>query len=384
MNTGKINFKYTPEQIAVVKKMGSDNRSEALAAQEALAAILTEPVLKVIQSAPTIANLYKTFGYDLDQAPKIPLDIFFDVRRKNYLNVWSQSQPGSTATNFVQGISEMYVNTYRLDASASVNKNYLKAGQLDILAAIFERLSQEMIIKQDMSAVNVLFGALAGARIDGQASNTAVTNLQIIRSATAGVFQMDDFNTLMTKFDRINSAWNGGTPAVEQNGITDILGSPEFFSNIRSIAYNPINSRSGSVTSSGATSLAAPDSVREEIFRSAGVPSIFGVNLIKSYDFGIGKTYNTLFANYAGATAYLGTAGSGSAAFAPTTEQLVVGINANGTNLVRLRERNGAGSELSLVVDDTFTNRSEKAGWYSYTKDGYVSLDNRQMVGMLF
>ena len=60
-NQGKLNFKYTPEQIEIVKKIGSVNRSESLAAQEAVAAVLTEPVLKVIQTAPVISNLFCKF-----------------------------------------------------------------------------------------------------------------------------------------------------------------------------------------------------------------------------------------------------------------------------------------------------------------------------------
>lgn len=383
MNTGKINFKYTPEQIEIVKKMGSNNRSEALAAQEALAAVITQPLLKVIQTAPVISNLFKTVTYDLGTVPALPLDVYFDVRNRNYLNVWTQAQAGATATNFVQGISEMFVNTFELDAAVSFNKSYVNAGRLDVVAASLERLAQEILIKKELNAANIMLGALAGARINGQAADTAVTNLQVIRSATAGVFQMDDFNTMMTKFERQLASWVGSTPVNEQNQLTDIIGSPEFFGFVRSIAYNPINSRNGATTTSGASSLSAPDDIRSEVFRSAGVPNIFGINLIKSFDFGIGRTYNTLFSNYAGSTAYLGTGGTGSAAFTPTTEQLVVGINANSWNLVKVEER-GASGELTVMADDQYTTRSQKLGFWGMTRCGFVSLDGRQSIGMLF
>lgn len=381
MNTGKINFKYTPEQIEIVKKMGSNNRSEALAAQEALAAVLTQPVLQIIETAPVLSNLFKTITYDEGTPASIPLDVYFDVRRRNYLNVWTQSQAGGTATNFVQGLSEMFVNTYTLDSAVSMNKSYLKAGRLDVVAASMERVAQEILIKQELNAGNIMLAALAGARINGTASDTAATNLQVVRSATAGVFQLDDFNTLMTKYARIVASWVGGTPVGEKNQLTDIIGSPELLGQIRALSYNPVNVRSGAVATSGATALAAPESLREEIFRSAGLPSIYGVNIIQNYDFGIGRTFNTVFANYAGATAYTGTAGSGTAAFAPTTEQLVVGLNANMFNLVRLRER-GSSGEFTLAPDDQYNLRSQKVGYWGEVREGYASLDNRAMIGI--
>ncbi len=162
-----------------------------------------------------------------------------------------------------------------------------------------------------------------------------------------------------TKYSRVVASWAGSTPVAEQNQLTDIIGSPEFLAQIRSIAYQPQNTVNGATTSSGASSIAAPESVRTEIFRSAGVPSLFGINIIQNYDFGIGRTFNTVFANYAGATAYTGTAGSGTAAFAPATEQLVVGLNANMFNLVRVRER-GTEGEFTLAPDDQFTMRSRQ------------------------
>lgn len=381
MNTGKINFKYTPEQIELVKKMGSNNRSEALAAQEALAAVITPKLLEVVETAPTLGNLYKTIPFMAGTPAALPLDTMFDVRHRNYLNVTTQAQPGGVATNFVQGLSEMFINTHNLDSAVSFNKNYAKAGRLDVVADTLQRLAQEILVKEELEAANIMLAALAAARIDGT-SSTAVTNLQVVRSYTAGRFQLDDFNTLMTKYARTMASWTGGTPIGQMNQLTDLIGSPEFFGFVRSISYQPQNISSGAVTTSGASSLAAPESVREQIFRSGGIPTLFDVALIQSYDLGIGRAYNTLFSNYAGSTAYVGTAGSGTAVFAPTTEQLVIGLNRNVNNLVKLREIGDSGA-LNLMPDDTFTTRSEKIGFYCKVKQGMVSLDARGSIGML-
>ncbi len=78
------------------------------------------------------------------------------------------------------------------------------------------------------------------------------------------------------------------------------------------MAYEPVNTKQAA---SGTSSFAAPEALRQEIYRSAGIQSIFGINLIKCFDLGIGRAFNTLFSTYAGSTAYVGNAGSGTAAY---------------------------------------------------------------------
>ena len=380
MNTGKINFKYTPEQIEIVKKMGSNNRSEALAAQEAFAAVLTEPILKIILTAPTISNLFKTITFGEGEPSVIPLDVYFDIRNRNYLNVWTQSTSGGLATNFVQGISEMFVNTHNLTSAVSLKKSYLRSGSVDHLAATMQKIAEEVLIKQEIHAVNVLLGGLAGGRVDGNAANTATSNLNVIRSNTAGRFQMADFNTLVTRFERQLASNVGSTPVGSQSTVTDLVGSPEFFGEVRSMAYQPVNTTQ---SASGTSSFAAPEALRQEIYRSAGIQSIFGINLIKCFDLGIGRAFNSLFSNYAGSTAYLGSGGTGSAAFNSATEQLVIGLNANATNLMRLRQR-GASGEFTLAADDQYSVRSGMLGFWGEVVEGHAVLDERQMIGMLF
>lgn len=379
-NQGKLNFKYTPEQIEIVKKIGSVNRSESLAAQEAVAAVLTEPVLKVIKTAPVISNLFKGLTYNEGEASTIPLDLYFDVRARDFLNVWTQSTAGGLASNHVQGVTEFFVNCHNLTSAVSLKKSYLRAGSMDHLAATFEKIAEEILIKQEIHAANVLLAAIAGGRVDGNTGNTGASNLTVVRSYTAGRFQMDDFNTMMTRFERQLASNVGSTPVGTQAGITDLVGSPEFFAQIRSMAYEPVNTKQ---SVSGTSSFAAPEALRQEIYRSAGIQSIFGINLIKCFDLGIGRAFNTLFSTYAGSTAYVGNAGSGTATFAPSTEQLVIGLNANATNLVRLRQR-GESGEFTLAADDQYTARSGLVGWWGQLTEGHAALDARQMLGLVF
>ena len=377
-----IDFDATEEQIAIVKKLGSKNREESYAAAEAIAAIAVAPLLQVIDNENVLSNFFSTLVYDEDSPASIDLDPYFDIKSRDYLNVWSQSQSAGLATNFVQGITEMFVATYDLFSAISMKKKQLRAGRIDHLAAHMSRLAQEVMKKQDVNAASVMLASIANARIDGDASNTAVSNLQVYRSATADVFQLDDFNTMKTKYSRIVSSWLGGTPAGARKDLTDIILSPEMVAQLRAIAYQPMNTRSGSTTTSGATSVAAPEALREEVYRSAGIPTIYNTAIHEAHEFGVGQEYNSLFATYAGSTAYVGHGGSGSGAFTPASEEVMIGLNATMFDLVRLRERSEQG-EFSLNVDDQFKAREDTMGYYGGVKEGYVSLDNRGKIAFI-
>ncbi len=383
----KVQLKRTPEQIDLVKRMGSKNKTESLAAAEALAAVMAQPILQVIEQAPVISNLYQTLTYGADQPSLINLDPYFDVRAANFLNVWSQSQPGGTSTNFNIGQSSIYVQTYPIESAISMNKNQLRAGDLDYLAAYLTRIAQEVLLVQQTNAAFVLFNSVAGARIDGTTS-TATTNLPICRVNTANVFQIDDFNTMMIGYDRTTASWVGGTPVNDLREITDVLGSPEWIGQIRSIAYQPQNTRQGAVTTQGGSSISAPDSVRLDAWRGAGVPTFFDKNLHKVYEMGAGsnRAYNNTFDVAAGATAYpgygAGFGGGNTSAFDGPTEEIVVGLNVDMFDLARLRMTDTNG-EFNLVNDDTFSIRSDKLGYVGGLTEGYLSVEGRAKFSMI-
>ncbi len=383
----KIQFDKTPEQLDLVKRMGSKNRTESMAAAEALAAVMTRPILQVIEQAPVISNLFQTLTYGADAKPSIPLDPYFDVRARNFLLVWTQSQPGGNAQNFNDGATELIVQTYPLYSEVSMNKNQLRAGNLDYLAAYLTRMVQEVLLVQETNAAFVLFNSLAGARIDGNGGNTATNNITLARAATAGVFQLDDWNTMEIGYDRTTASWVGGTPVNDQRSISDLLGSPEWMGQIRSIAYQPQNTRQGAVTVQGGSSLGAPESVREEIFRGGGMPTLYGKDLHKVYEMGVGRPYNAVFASAIGATALpgfgAGFGGGSTSTFNSASEQIVVGLNVDMFDLARLRMQDYSG-EFTLVADDQFTLRQDRLGFYGGVTEGYVSVESRAKFGLSF
>jgi hypothetical protein len=194
---------------------------------------------------------------------------------------------------------------------------------------------------------------------------------------------MADFNTMMTKYRRIVSSWVGGTPVGVNSKITDLFGSPEWMAQIRSMAYNPVNTRSGSTATSGATSLAATDEVRNRIFNSAGLPSLFDVDLHEYNELGVGQIYNNVFASYATGT-YEGYGQTGSATFNSATEQAVIGLNLDWQALISLTQTDLGGAQWSLSADDQFPNRADKIGWFGEQSSGFLSVDNRDKLCLVF
>lgn len=383
----RVQFDKTPEQIELVKRMASPNKTEAVAAMEAVAAVMTRPILQAIEQAPVISNLFQTLTYSSGTPSSIPLDDYFDIRSRAFLNVWTQSQPGGTATNFVQGTTDLYVQTYPIESAISFNKNYLAAGQIDHLAAGLTRLVQEVLLVQQTNAAFVLFNSAAGARIDGDINNVATNNLPVARTATAGVFQLDDLNTMQIGYDRTTASWVGGTPVNDLREITDILGSPEWMGQIRSIAYQPQNTRQV-VATQGASALGAPESVRESIFNGGNIPTLFDKVLHKVYEMGAGanRQYNQIYATAIGSTALpgfgTGFGGGSTSTFAVATQQVILGLNADMFDLVRLRMTE-ANSEFTLAADDTFTQRSKKVGMYGGLTEGYTSIEGRAKFAMV-
>lgn len=369
----EISIKEDAELSVLLKSLASRNKAEFEQAMEAMAAFIGDVILAVVEQAPVVSNLFSTVTYNEGTSPTLPLDVYYDVRDRNYLQVWTQGMPGGLATNFVHGMNELPVSVYELDSALSMSKRYARDARLDVLAAAIERMAQEILVQQEKTSANVISAVLGQALYTPRGSTVQIP--QGLRTATAGTFQLDDFNKIITLLQRIRPSWVGGTP-VGGNVISHLCGSPEFMEQIRSMAYQPQNTRNGATTSSGASSLAAPDSVRGQVFDAAGNPSFYGVELVNIYEMGQGQPYNSLFANYIGAT------NVGGSAFVPATQEVIwaFSLNSNKRAITRLVEKSPEGNgTVQTFVDDSFPARSEKIGWYTRLREGRVILDSRNL-----
>ena len=371
----KIQFDKNPEQVELIKALASDNKTVALEAQEAFAAFISDVIQQVLLQAGTASLIYRDVEFNEDDSPSIPLDLYYGLN-EGHISVWSQTVGGGLPTNFVQGMQEMKINTYRLDSAISMEKRYVRRARLDVVAAGLERMANEILLKQERNAWAVILKLLADA------STNSLDH--VLRAGTPGTFQLDDMNKLWTRVRRLNTAYTGGTPvALQSRGLTDIYVSPEIKEQIRAFAYQPMNTRAGTVATSGATAVPLPDNIRESIYRSAGTSEIFGVTIHELLELGQSRKYNDLFAAFAGSKSF------GGSAFNSASSELILGIDASRNAFLRPVAtftsfgEGGNSGQVKTLPDDQFLARSNKVGFYSFIEEGRVAVDARAAVGLI-
>ena len=389
----RLKLKNTPEQVELIKAMGSKNQLEAREAQEAFAAFLGPVVLRVLNQAGTVGGIYSDAPYDEDDSPSFPLDLYYNIG-DNHVSVWSQHMAGGLPTSHIEGMQEMKIATYRLDTAVSFLKRYARRARLDVVGKAVERMAQEVLIKQERNGWAVILKALGEAQ-DGAAG---AAGDHILASTAENVFQLDDLNRMMTLNKRLNQSFVNGTPDdVYSAGVTDLYVSPEIVEQLRAYAYNPMNTRHGHTTPAGVSgtennmvsSIALPEGMRERVYSSAGLGEIYGVNIVEMREFGVAQKYNTLFDTFVSGTD-LDFRGSGRSFNEGGTDEVLVGIDNSRGAFIRpiatqedsVHNDPSRGSFVTLA-DDQWNQRSEKLGFYGYLEEGRVCLDARAINGLV-
>ena len=369
----KITIKRTEDQLALVRAMASSNREESYEAQAAVASLIGPVVNEVINNATTIGNLFSTMTYEWDDNPSLPLDLFHDITDEDYIQIYSQQVAGGLPYNQVfPAHNELKFNTYAIDSALAFDRKYARKARVDVVSKTF-----------------TAFNVLASALIKGNGT----TNKRIISSNNQGRIILDDLNRLITKSKRINSSWAGGTPVGGANvGVTDLMVSPEMVEKLRSMSYNPINTEGGARTAGSSntsteSAVSAPESLRETLYSGAGLPNFYGINIIEVLDMGIEQRFNKIaLAIDAGDASTVTSGGQGSSPDAgfSSTDELLLGIDRSKESLIRpvvLDE--GASDAFNVQVDDQFSVRQEKIGWFGKIEEGRLCIDDKALVGIV-
>jgi len=374
----KITIKRTEDQLNLVRAMASNNREEAYEAQAAVATLIGPVVNEVINNAVTVGNLFSTLTYEWDDNPSLPLDLFHDISDEDYIQVYSQHVAGGLPYNQVfPAHNELKFNTYTLDSALAFDRSYARKARIDVVSKTFTRMAQEVMLKQERTAFNVLASALI--------KGNGTTNKRIISSFNQDRLILDDLNRLLTKSKRINSSYTGGTPVGGAvTGVTDLLVSPEMVEKLRSMSYNPINTVA---TAGTGNDIAAPDELRMSVYNSGGLPNFYGINIIEVLEMGIGQRFNKIALAIDGAEA--GTVTSGGQGESPdagfsAADELLIGVDRSKESLIRpvvLDE--GASDAFNIQVDDQFSVRQNKIGYYGTLEEGRICIDDRAITGIV-
>lgn len=365
MKNAQFNFKNTPEQVELFKAAASTDTVKAMNAREAIAKFIGKTLNQVMNIATYTNDLYTPWPYNEDDVPTFPLDLYYGVGI-NEIVTWSQSTAGGLGSTNVCGLQEMTLATFPLDSAVNFNTKTIKRGRLPYISLGLNRMSQELLRKIDANGFYILFKALSEARTNGLE--------HLISSTSPDKLQLDDFNRLITRSKRIDTAWDGGTPDISTNyGATDLYMSPERMEDIRAMAYNPQNTTAVPNTDES-TAVPLPDAIRTEIFRNAGASEIYGKVLHEILELGIGKRYNTVFDNlYTGAIP-----------FDTASQELILGVNQSRQGLIKpLAQNADSGESIVTQVDDQWPVRAGKIGWFTHLELGFAVIDSRVLSGLV-
>jgi hypothetical protein len=374
----RIEIENTEDQLELIKAIASKDPQVAYEAKAAVADIVAPVISRVINTAPTVSNFYRTVGFGEDENPSMPLDLLHNITGEDYIRVHSQTVAGGLSSNELFPPSdELKFKTYSLDSAWSVDKKFARKGRLDVISAIFTRMAQEFLLKQEKTATNQLLGALVAA--DTNVGAGVAAGNHVISAGTANQLQIDDFNNLITLSKRMFSSYSSGTPTTGTRvGITDLVMSPEMTEEIRGMAYQPVNTRSGAVATSGASSIPATEQMRNEIMDSAGLAQIFGIGIVEILEMGVNQRYNKIFDA-------VNTAAGSPVTFTQANDEIVLGIDrSNPDALIRPAiTEEGLSTEVSMTPDDQFVDRQKKTGWYGQIEEGRVITEDRVLTGLV-
>lgn len=354
----------------ILRAMASRQKDLAWEAQETLAAFVGPTIDQVLDQSATSNLVFQKYSYDRGTDPSIPLDLF-EGNTEGLLTVWSQTIAGGLATNHVSGMEDYRFTVDTLDSAVSCLKSYAQNARLDVVNAMINKLVQEILLKSEYLNWSTLLAALANSR------SNATGLAQVYAAASAGDFKIADVNTLWTKVKRLRTSWAGGTPTSKPGkGLTHLLLSPEMEGKIRAMAYNPQNTTAVPDTNES-TVLGLPDSVREQIFRDAGLSSIWGVMIVALNEFGVGQPFNYIFDD-------LYTPAGSEPTFNAATQEIIVGVDASVPAFLKIVESDAeAGSETVVEPDDQWVRRSEKLGFYAKRREGRIVTDSKAIVGLV-
>ena len=121
----------------------------------------------------------------------------------------------------------------------------------------------------------------------------------------------------------------------------------------------------------------APAELRNTLYNAAGLPQFYGINIMELNELGKSQRFNKIFATINTAV------GNPVSNFAANDDEIMIGVDRSRDALIRpvvLDEGNTG--DLSVLVDDQFSVRQNKIGYYGKVEEGRVCIDDRALVGL--
>jgi len=327
-------FDATPEMVELLRKSGSGDVNESVAAVAELAVALQLPLRQGIMSGDITGDIYEKIPLAPGAAPEFPLDFVAPGTEKDFV-AYTLPNHGRIPERNVEGDLVM-VPTYDVGCSIDWLLKYARDARWDIVGRAMQVLQASFTKKTNDDAWHTILAAAVDRNI-----------LVFDSAAAAGQFTKRLVSLMKTVMRR-----NGGgnSTSINRGKLTDLYLSPEAMEDIRDWGVDQID-----------------EYTRREIFvaEDGSINRIFSVNLHDIDELGVGQEYQNFFLNEL------------SGSLEASDVELVVGIDQEKEDAFVWPVR----EEVHIHEDPTL-HRQRRAGFYGWGEHGFGCLDNRRvMVG---
>ena len=329
-----------PDQqfIELLKRSGSNNKLEALEAQNELAVALESPLRQGVLIGDVLDGIFERMPMEPGSSVEFPLDLLAPGEENEHV-AYTNPGHGRIPERAVEGDYVM-VPTYTVASSIDYLLRYAREARWDVVGRAMQVLEAGFVKKMNDDGWHTLLAAGVDRNIlvyDGDAADGQFTKRLV---------------SLMKTVMRRNGG--GNTASVNRGRLTDMFLSPEGLEDIRNWGIDQVD-----------------EVTRREIYVSAddGAPltRIFGVNLHDLDEFGEGQEYQLFFdVDLAGG-------------LQSADKELVIGLDlgANDSFIMPMKQ------EIQIFEDDTL-HRQQRQGYYGWAELGFAVLDNRRVIAASF
>ncbi len=317
---------------ALLKKAGSGNSAEAMAAQTAIAAELTIPIRKGVLTGNNIAGIFTSTVFDPNARIEYPIDLYRPDNDGQFTAYVIPNQ-GAIPQRHVEG-DYVTVPTFDVGSSIDFLQRYAKEARFDVVGRALEVLEAGFVKKENDDGWHTIMAGAVDRNILVNDSN-----------ATAGQFTKR-LISLMKLVMRRNAG--GNSTSINRGKLTHLYLSPEANEDLRSWTFAEVD-----------------DVTRREIYMAddGSINKVFGVNLVDLDELGEGQEYQDYYTNVLG-----GSMANGDV-------EVLIGLDLASENAFLQPIRD----ELQIFPADDL-HRQRRAGFYAWRSYGMALMDQRRVL----
>jgi len=316
----------------LLKKSGSSNKEQALAAQNLIAAQLSTPIRQGVLTGSIVSDIFERTVFDPNARIEYPVD-FFRPDNDGEFTAYVMPNEGAIPQRHVEG-DYVSVPTYDVGNSIDWLIRYTKEARFDVVGRGLEVLEAGHIKKNNDDAFHTILSAAVDRNIlvsdanasNGQFTKRLISQAKLIMRRNAG----------------------GNSASLNRGRLTHIYLSPEAIEDMRNWGLDEID-----------------DVTRREIFlaEDGTFNRVFQVTLVDLDELGEGQEYQDYYTNTLGAS------------MASNDVEIAVGLDLGSRDSFV----NPVREELEIFEDDML-HRNRRQGFYSWASHGWGILDNRKLL----